>query len=451
VKTTHDVVAVEATIAQQEWTAAFGDVMAQVADCFPRRDSRLLAREAVQAMLMELERRNCWSLAEALGHGGPHRLQHFLSRGAWDHDLARDRLAAWAAGELAEEQAVLVVDETGDAKSSTDCVGAAHQYSGALGGVGLCQVAVHLTYASVRGHALIDRELYLPADWAADEERRLLRHVPDAVQFATKPQLTAAMLARARSLGIAARWFTGDEVYGGRELRKTARSLGFDYALAVKADHRATTQAGRLSAAELARRVPKKAWMRMRTGHGLKGDRHYDWALIDVIADDTPADEAAAAEHAYLVVRRHRYTRELSFYRCHSTTPVSLAGLVNIICTRWKIEEDFQSAKGTTGLDQGQVTCWNSWMRWSLISLMAVAVLTVTRARAHTADADAAGIDLVPASPRELLAVLRATVIPMPRRDLDHILHWSAWRRRHQHRATACHRHWNNITAAATT
>ncbi|WP_266754266.1 transposase [Streptomyces phaeochromogenes] len=104
----------EATLAQQEWTAAFGDVMAQVADCFPRRDSRLLAREAVQAMLMELERRSCWSLAEALGHGGPHRLQHFLSRGVWDHDLARDRLAVWAAGELAGEEAVLVVDETGD-------------------------------------------------------------------------------------------------------------------------------------------------------------------------------------------------------------------------------------------------------------------------------------------------------------------------------------------------
>jgi SRSO17 transposase len=441
------VVAVEATIAQQEWTAAFGDVMAQVADCFPRRDSRLLAREAVQAMLMELERRNCWSLAEALGHGGPHRLQHFLSRGAWDHDLARDRIAAWAASELTDQEAVLVVDETGDAKSSTDCVGAAHQYSGALGGVGLCQVAVHLTYASARGHALIDRELYLPAGWAADEERRLLRHVPDAVEFATKPQLAAAMLARARSLGIAARWFAGDEVYGGRELRRTARALGFDYALAVKADHRATTLVGRLSAAELARRVPEKAWMRMRTGHGLKGDRHYDWALIDVIPDDTPSDGVATAGHAHLVVRRHRYTRELSFYRCHSATSLSLADLVNIICTRWKIEEDFQGAKGITGLDQGQVTCWNSWMRWSLISLLATAVLAVTRARTHTAART--GIDLVPASPRELLAVLRATVIPTPRRDLD--LHWSAWRRHHQHRATACHQHWNNVTAEATT
>ncbi|MDX3073672.1 IS701 family transposase [Streptomyces sp. MI02-7b] len=253
-KTIKNQVAVEATIAERAWKAAFGSLMAAVAVCFPRRDSRMLGRAMTQGMLMELERRNCWTLAEALGHDGPHRLQHFLSRGAWNHDLARDRLAVWVAAELAYNEAVLIVDETGDEKSSTDCVGASHQYSGALGGVGLCQIAVHLTYASPHGHALIDRELYLPAAWAEDEERRLLRHVPDEVTFATKPQLAAAMLHRARQLTLPARWFTGDEVYGSLELRRTARTLGFDYALAVKADHRASTAAGRFSATERRRR-----------------------------------------------------------------------------------------------------------------------------------------------------------------------------------------------------
>ncbi|MGI5516120.1 IS701 family transposase [Streptomyces sp. CA-106131] len=385
-----------------------------------------------------------------------HRLQHLLSRGAWDHDAARDRLAAWAGGELVDEEGVLIVDETGDEKSSTDCVGAARQYSGALGGVGLGQVAVHLTYATRHGHALIDRELYQPADWADDEERCLLAHVPDETVFATKPQLAAAMLARARAraLGIRARWFAGDEIYGSLELRRTARFLGFDYALAVKADHRATTPAGTFTAPQLAAKVPKKAWMRMRTGHGTKGDRHYDWAMIDLVPDDAPdGSEPAAAGHSFLVVRRHRYTRQLSFYRCHSTTPTTLTRLVDIICTRWKIEEDFQEAKTVAGLDQGQVTTWTSWMRWSLISLLAAAVLTITHARTRTrtrTDHDTA-LELVPASPRELLAVLRASAIPAPRRDRDHVLAWSAWRRHHQHRATACHRRWNNITAAANT
>ncbi|MGM9337651.1 IS701 family transposase, partial [Streptomyces murinus] len=163
---------------------------------------------------------------------------------------------------------------------------------------------------------------------------------------------------------------------------------------------------------------------RLRTGHGLKGDRHYDWALLDVPADDTPTGHAAG--HSHLVIRRHRYTGELSFYRCHSATPVALATLVDVICCRWKIEEDLQLGKSACGLDQGQTTCWNSWMRWTLISLLAAAVLTVTRLRTT---AQATPGRLVPVSARELLRLLRATVLPPPRRDRDHLLHWSAWRR----------------------
>ncbi|MER7694836.1 hypothetical protein [Streptomyces sp. NPDC097610] len=125
---------------------------------------------------------------------------------------------------------------------------------------------------------------------------------------------------------------------------------------------------------------------------------------------------------------------------------------MDVICTRWKIEEDFQEAKGLAGLDQGQVTSWISWMRWSLISLLAAAVLTITHAhhRSRTAD-DSRCSELVPASGRELLAILRVTAIPAPRRDLDHVLSWSAWRRHHQHQAAQAHRRWNNITAEETT
>ncbi|MFE8950734.1 transposase [Streptomyces sp. NPDC007856] len=312
--------------------------------------------------------------------------------------------------------------------------------------MGLCQVAVHLTYAGERGHAIIDRALYLPAAWAEDEERRLLTHVPDEVEFATNSQLPAAMLERVRTLDIAVRWLAGDEVYGGRDLRRQARRLGFDYALAVGADHRTTTSAGSFTVTQLADRVPKKAWARMRTGHGLKGDRHFDWALVEVQADDTP--DGHEDGHAYLVIRRHRYTGERSFYRCHSTTPVTLAARIDVITRRWKVEEDFQLAKGACGLDEGQTTCWNSWMRWTLISMLAAAVLAVTRARTTT---PAGPARLVAANARELIRLLRAAVLSQPRRDLAHLLHWSAWRRHHQYQAAQAHRRWNNITAAATT
>ncbi|GAV37248.1 IS701 family transposase [Streptomyces acidiscabies] len=440
-------VAAEATIAEQAWTAALGTVTDEIADCFERREPRALVREMTEAMLMELDTRNCWTLAEALGDRGPHRLQHFLSRAVIDHDRARDRITAWTAAELTDPDAVLIVDETGDEKSSTDCVGAARQYSGALAGIGLCQVAVHLTCASRHGHAPIDRALYLGAEWAADEERRLLTHVPDDVMFATRPQIAAALLTHTRDLGIQARWLAGDEVYGGRELRHGARAPGFGYALAVRTDHRVDTAVGRLTVTDLAARVPKKSRMRLRTGHGLKGDRHYDWAMLDIQPDDTP--DTHRPGHAAVLVRRHRYTRELSFYRCHSATPVTLADLVDVVCRRWRVEEDFQTAKGVRGLDQGQTTCWNSWMRWTLISMLAAAVLAVTRAR--TATATTAGSELVPAGGRELLRLLRITALPRPRRDRDHLPHWSAWRRHHQHQAAEAHRRWNNITATTTT
>ncbi|MEW2487768.1 transposase [Streptomyces sp. NPDC048411] len=124
-------VTVEAAIAQQAWTAALGAAMGEIADCFPRREPLLVAREMTQAMLMELDTRNCWTLAEAFDHYGPHRLQHFLSRSGFDHDVARDRLAAWTAGELADENVVLIVNEAGDARH-TYLVVRRHRYTGEL-------------------------------------------------------------------------------------------------------------------------------------------------------------------------------------------------------------------------------------------------------------------------------------------------------------------------------
>ena len=185
--------------------------------------------------------------------------------------------------------AVLVVDETADEKSSADCAGAARQYSGTAGGVALCQVAVTLTFATSRGHALIGRALYLPEGCAADEEHRELAGVPEEVLFATKPQLAGALLDRAHALGIRAAFVAGDEVYGGRELRRSIRQRGMGYVMAVRANHTVTAGSGRtLTAAAAAGLILVRAWHRMRTGSGTKGTRHYDWAMLEVTSDDTP-------------------------------------------------------------------------------------------------------------------------------------------------------------------
>jgi len=128
----------------------------------------------LSGLLMELDDHNCWTIAEAAGHRGPHRLQHLLSRAVWDDQLVADIASAWAVSHLDDGDAVLIVDETADEKSSGTAAGAARQYSGTVGGIALCQVTVTLTYATGRGHALIGRALYLPEECTADEERREL-------------------------------------------------------------------------------------------------------------------------------------------------------------------------------------------------------------------------------------------------------------------------------------
>ncbi|MEU2623223.1 transposase [Streptomyces sp. NPDC007157] len=123
--TYQDQVAVEGTIAQAAWDRLFQAAMDAIADCFARRETRTTAAETVTWLLMEVDSRNCWTLAEALRHPGPHWLQLLLSRASFDHDRAREEIACLAMRELAGQEVVLVADETGDAKSSPGCVGAA--------------------------------------------------------------------------------------------------------------------------------------------------------------------------------------------------------------------------------------------------------------------------------------------------------------------------------------
>ena len=437
-----DAAAAAATLSDDQPRVLLKDLFGQVAGCFGRRETRQAAAQMVQGLLMELEDYNCWSIAEAAGHRGPHRLQHLLSRAVWDEQQVLDTAAAWAVSHLGDQDAVLIVDETADEKSSADAVGAARQYSGTVGGIALCQVAVTLTLAASRGHALIGRALYLPGTCAADEEHRELAGVPEEVMFATKPELAGALLQRAHERGIRAAFVAGDEVYSGRQLRRAIRGRGMGYVLAVRANHALTAGSGRaMTAARAARLIPRDAWQRIRTGHGSKGLRHYDWAMLEVTGDDAPGGGRDDGR-SVLLVRRHRYTGTLSFYRCWTPGPVPLARLIAVAQVRWKIEEDHQLAKQVAGLDSGQVIRWRSWHRWSALCLLACMYLAVAVALDRDAHAGLE-IGLIPVTIPEMLRMLRGTVIPPPRRDRAHRQHWSQWRRRHQYRASQAHRRWN--------
>ena len=142
-----------------------------------------------------------------------------------------------------------------------------------------CQVAVFLSYASGRGHALIDRELYLPWSWTCDKARCAAAGIPEGTVFATKPRLARAMTGRALDARVPAAWVTGDEVYGADPgLRADLERRQTGYVLAVAATHQVTTGAGTCQARQIAARLPRRAWQRYSAGEGAKGHRYYDWA-----------------------------------------------------------------------------------------------------------------------------------------------------------------------------
>jgi SRSO17 transposase len=148
---------------------------------FPRVETRRRVRGFVLGLLADLPRKNCWTIAEHAGEADPHGMQYLLARASWDTDGVRDDLRDYVTAALGDVDAVLVVDETGDLKKGTATVGVQRQYTGTAGRIQNAQVAVYLTYAGARGHAMIDRELYLPRCWTDDPDRLVDAGVPDDI------------------------------------------------------------------------------------------------------------------------------------------------------------------------------------------------------------------------------------------------------------------------------
>jgi SRSO17 transposase len=198
----------------QDWAAGLEVVVGRIAPRFGRAEPRRRASAYLRGLLSPVERKNGWQLAEAAGDRTPDGMQDFLSRAQWDADAVRDDLQAYVVQHLGAPDAVLVLDETGFLKKGPKSAGVARQYSGTAGRIENCQIGVFLGYVGSRSQALIDRALYLPADWAKDAARRHEARIPEAVAFATKPKLGLAMLERARQAGIPFAWIAADSLYG---------------------------------------------------------------------------------------------------------------------------------------------------------------------------------------------------------------------------------------------
>jgi len=364
------------------WVAGLDDVMARIAPRFRRVEPRRRVRGYLLGLLAPLAGKNSWTIAEAAGDNTPDGMQRLLNEYRWDPDALRDDLRGYVAEHLAADDGVLIVDETGFIKKGVKSAGVQRQYSGTAGRVENCQLGVFLAYASSKGRALVDRELYLPERWCTDPPRRAEAAIPEQVGFATKPAQALTMLGRAIHGGLPVRWVTADEAYGkDGKFRAWLQRRHIGYVLAVPCNQNVPTGGGSARADALAARAPLSAWKRRSCGDGVKGPRLYDWALATL-------PDTGTAEHGYarwLLIRRSiSDPTELAYYLCYGPADTTDEELIRVAGIRWAIEECFQTAKGQVGLDEYQVRRYDAWYRHITLAMWAHAFLAVTASSANS-------------------------------------------------------------------
>jgi SRSO17 transposase len=361
------------------WAAELDTVAARLAPRFERAEPRQRVLRYLTGLLSPAERKNGWQLAELAGETTPDGIQRLLSSAHWEADAVRDDLVAYVLEQLADPQAILVLDETGFVKKGTKSVGVAPQYCGTVGKIANCQIGVFLAYATAHGPVLLDRALYLHKEWADDPARRAEAGVPAEASCIPKPTLGRQLLERAFAAGVTAEWVTADSIYGGDyKLRRYLEEREQPFVLAVSSTQRVGLSA---KAEQVVAAWPAEAWQRLSAGEGSQGPRWYDWAWMPMSWRLHPDGMA----HWLLARRSVSKPDELAYYFVFGPDSSTLEQVVQVAGTRWQVEQAFELAKGEVGLDEYEVRTWVGWYRHVTLAMFALAYLTVVRQHARQA------------------------------------------------------------------
>jgi SRSO17 transposase len=341
---------------------------------FLRTETRISVLHYLEGLLSTAERKNSWQLAEQAGMHVPYAFQYLLGRALWKVNALRDDTLDYTLDFLGEEQGTLSIDETGFLKKGTQSAGVSRQYSGTAGRIENCQIGVFLSYATARGRALLDRELYIPVVWFKDKQRCHRAGIPEDVTFKTKPELAKAMLKRVFASGLKPTWVVGDEIYGCYALRAFLEEQQQSYILAVASNYCVTKGFQQYRVNALLQSIRQQAWHKLSAGKGSKGERYYEWYRMKINS------MSPKGWQRWLVFRRNLAdSKEIAFYIAFSRKTVTLAEKARTAGSRWAIEECFEMAKGEVGLDHYEVRSWTGWYRHVTLSMLALSFLSRLR------------------------------------------------------------------------
>lgn len=370
------------------WAASLRDVKARMRGLFTQERVAASAGLFLDGLLGDERRKTGWMRAEAAGDPGPWRQQAILGRGRWDADALRDIVRDYVVETLAAEDAVLVIDETGFLKQGKASCGVARQYTGSAGKITNCQIGVFAAYVSHRGHAFIDRALYLPKSWTSNPARLDVVHVPAETQFATKPALAVQMIARAIAADVPFAWVAADSVYGVGDVEQALRKAGKGYVLGVSSNHHFGSWVGKPAvagtAAQIAQDIDPAAWQRLSAGDGTKGARLHDWAYLELAdIEGTDYGEERNLWTRGLLIRRHIADGELAFFTTWCPAGTGIDALVHVEGRRWAIEDSFETTKNELGLDHNETRSWHGWHRHVSLVMLAFAMMAAIRNRVN--------------------------------------------------------------------
>jgi SRSO17 transposase len=369
------------------------DFLARYLPCFCRDEQRRHADTLLRGKLTGLARKTTEPIATQ-AHQQRRPLQHFVGAGRWDDQAARAELRRHVRQELADEQAVLVLDNHGAPKKGDDSCGVARQWCGRLGKVDNCQVGYFLAYVAPRGRALLDARLYLPQERADDAEHRAKTYVPQEVTFQEGWRLGLDLL-RQGGRELPHGWVAGDDEFGrSSALRGLLRLDGERYVLDVPSntlvrdlfERRPPARPGgrpRLPAFERAdawaARQPKTRWQRFRLAGGEKGPREVE-ALAQWVQSKDEGGAVGARER--LVVIRTREAKPQTWYALsNARKEVALAEVVAAHGERHGVEELFAEGSQEVGLNHYEVRSWLGWAHHMTLTLLALWFLQLERHR----------------------------------------------------------------------
>jgi len=353
-------------------------------------------------LVQQTDRRNAENVSEAVEDVAPRALQRFLTDSPWSSERVTDRLQAYVGRRLSSPDGIFVIDGSEFPKQGKKSVGVARQYCGRLGKVANCQAGVFLTYASERGHALVDASLYLPQAWTEDPERCRAAGVPEGVGYQSKADLALASLRQARQVGhLTGRWVTADEDFGKvPTFRDSLDAEGWRYVLEVPCTTPVFTRSvktevptwsgkgrkpsrprvvdgepGPQTVEVVAEGVVPADWHVLTAAEGAQGPRSYQFAA----QRGWESGEGLPGRECWLVLRRNLEGSELKYYLSNAPIDTPLSQLAHVGAMRWCIETDIQTNKSEAGLDEYEVRSWQGWHHHMVLAMLAVAFLLTLR------------------------------------------------------------------------